>query len=412
MATEIRAPVLGESISEATVGKWFKQRGDAVKADEPLVELETDKVTLEVNAPAAGVLTEIVAETGQTVAIGALLGGLSLAPGASQPPASASPAPAKGSASTPKLAAPTAMPPAPSAAKIASENALELAGVAGSGKRGQVLKGDALEALAKAPAARPAAPIPSLAAAPTPIAARAPSAPEDAAREERVRLTKLRQTIARRLKDAQNNAAMLTTFNEVDMSEAMALRARYKDAFEKKHGAKLGFMGFFVKACVQALKEIPAVNAEIDGADLVYKNYYHLGVAVGTDKGLVVPVVRDADRLSIAGIEKAIADLAARARDGMLKIEEMQGGTFTITNGGVYGSLMSTPILNAPQSGILGMHKIQERPVAVGGKIEIRPMMYLALSYDHRVVDGKEAVTFLVRVKEALEDPARLVLDL
>ncbi|MGD0763837.1 MAG: 2-oxoglutarate dehydrogenase complex dihydrolipoyllysine-residue succinyltransferase [Roseiarcus sp.] len=412
MATEIRVPPLGESISEATVGKWFKQRGDAVKADEPLVELETDKVTLEVNAPAAGVLTEIVAETGQTVAIGALLGGLSLAPGASQPPAAASPAPAKGSASTPKLAAPTAMPPAPSAAKIASENALELAGVAGSGKRGQVLKGDALEALAKAPAARPAAPIPSLAAAPTPIAARAPSAPEDAAREERVRLTKLRQTIARRLKDAQNNAAMLTTFNEVDMSEAMALRARYKDAFEKKHGAKLGFMGFFVKACVQALKEIPAVNAEIDGADLVYKNYYHLGVAVGTDKGLVVPVVRDADRLSIAGIEKAIADLAARARDGMLKIEEMQGGTFTITNGGVYGSLMSTPILNAPQSGILGMHKIQERPVAVGGKIEIRPMMYLALSYDHRVVDGKEAVTFLVRVKEALEDPARLVLDL
>jgi 2-oxoglutarate dehydrogenase E2 component (dihydrolipoamide succinyltransferase) len=304
------------------------------------------------------------------------------------------------------------MPPAPSAAKIASENALDLAGVAGSGRRGQVLKGDALEALAKSPAARPAAPIPSLAAAPTPIAARAPSAPEDAAREERVRLTKLRQTIARRLKEAQNNAAMLTTFNEVDMSEAMALRARYRDAFEKKHGAKLGFMGFFVKACVQALKEIPAVNAEIDGADLVYKNYYHLGVAVGTDKGLVVPVVRDADRLSIAAIEKAIADLAARARDGMLKIEEMQGGTFTITNGGVYGSLMSTPILNAPQSGILGMHKIQERPVAIGGKIEIRPMMYLALSYDHRVVDGKEAVTFLVRVKEALEDPARLVLDL
>jgi 2-oxoglutarate dehydrogenase E2 component (dihydrolipoamide succinyltransferase) len=412
MATEIRVPPLGESISEATVGKWFKQRGDAVKADEPLVELETDKVTLEVNAPAAGVLTEIVAETGQTVAIGALLGGLSLAPGASLPPAAASPAPAKASASASKLAAPTAMPPAPSAAKIASENALDLAGVAGSGKRGQVLKGDALEALAKAPAARPAAPIPSLAAAPTPIAARAPSAPEDAAREERVRLTKLRQTIARRLKDAQNTAAMLTTFNEVDMSEAMALRARYRDAFEKKHGAKLGFMGFFVKACVQALKEIPAVNAEIDGADLVYKNYYHLGVAVGTDRGLVVPVVRDADRLSIAGIEKAIADLAARARDGMLKIEEMQGGTFTITNGGVYGSLMSTPILNAPQSGILGMHKIQERPMVVGGKIEIRPMMYLALSYDHRVVDGKEAVTFLVRVKEALEDPARLVLDL
>jgi 2-oxoglutarate dehydrogenase E2 component (dihydrolipoamide succinyltransferase) len=424
MATEIRVPVLGESISEATVGKWFKQRGDAVKADEPLVELETDKVTLEVNAPAAGVLTEIVAETGQTVAIGALLGGLSLAAGASLPPAAASPAPAKAAAaaklaaSASKLAAATAMPPAPSAAKIASDNALDLAGVAGSGKRGQVLKGDALEALARAPAARPAAPISSLAAAPTPIgaltpiAARAPSPPEDAAREERVRLTKLRQTIARRLKDAQNTAAMLTTFNEVDMSEVIAMRARYKDAFEKKHGAKLGFMGFFVKACVQALKEIPAVNAEIDGADLVYKNYYHLGIAVGTDKGLVVPVVRDADRLSVAGIEKAVADFGKRAREGTLTIEEMLGGTFTITNGGVYGSLMSTPILNAPQSGILGMHKIQERPMVVGGKIEIRPMMYLALSYDHRVVDGKEAVTFLVRVKEALEDPARQVLDL
>jgi 2-oxoglutarate dehydrogenase E2 component (dihydrolipoamide succinyltransferase) len=425
MATEIRVPTLGESISEATVGKWFKQRGDAVKADEPLVELETDKVTLEINAPAAGVLTEIVAETGQTVGIGALLGGLSLAAGASLPPPAANPAPAKAAApaaklaaSTAKLAASTTMPPAPSAAKIASENALDLAGVAGSGKRGQVLKGDALEALAKAQAARAAAPVvspaaaPSLIAALTPIAARAPSPPEDAAREERVRLTKLRQTIARRLKDAQNTAAMLTTFNEVDMSEVMAMRARYKDAFEKKHGAKLGFMGFFVKACVQALKEIPAVNAEIDGADLVYKNYYHLGIAVGTDKGLVVPVVRDADRLSVAGIEKAVADFGKRAREGTLKIEEMQGGTFTITNGGVYGSLMSTPILNAPQSGILGMHKIQERPMAVDGRIEIRPMMYLALSYDHRVVDGKEAVTFLVRVKEALEDPARLVLDL
>jgi 2-oxoglutarate dehydrogenase E2 component (dihydrolipoamide succinyltransferase) len=414
MATEIRVPALGESISEATVGKWFKQRGDAVKADEPLVELETDKVTLEVNAPAAGVLTEVVAETGQTVAIGALLGGLSLAAGASLPAAAASPAPAKAAAPAAKLAAPTAMPPAPSAARIASENALDLTRVAGSGKRGQVLKGDALAALAKAPAAKPAAPIAALTpiATVTPIAARAPSPPEDAAREERVRLTKLRQTIARRLKDAQNTAAMLTTFNEVDMSEVMTMRARYKDAFEKKHGAKLGLMGFFVKACVQALKEVPAVNAEIDGADLVYKNYYHLGVAVGTDKGLVVPVVRDADRLSVAGIERAIADLGARAREGALKIEEMQGGTFTITNGGVYGSLMSTPILNAPQSGILGMHKIQERPMVVGGRIEIRPMMYLALSYDHRVVDGKEAVTFLVRVKEALEDPARLVLDL
>ncbi len=399
MAIEIRVPTLGESISEATVGKWFKQRGDAVKADEPLVELETDKVTLEVNAPAAGVLTEIAAETGQTVAIGALMGGLAAA-GAAAAQAPASPAPA-----------PTAMPPAPSAAKIAGEHALDLSAVAGSGKRGQVLKGDVLDEIARAPAAKPAAPF--LAPAPAaPIAARAPSAPDDSAREERVRLTKLRQTIARRLKDAQNTAAMLTTFNEVDMSDVMAMRARYKDAFEKKHGAKLGFMGFFVKACVQALKEIPAVNAEIDGADLVFKNYYHLGIAVGTDRGLVVPVVRDADRLSVAGIEKSIADFGKRARDGSLKIEEMQGGTFTITNGGIYGSLMSTPILNAPQSGILGMHKIQDRPMAVGGKIEIRPMMYLALSYDHRVVDGKEAVTFLVRVKEELEDPARLVLDL
>jgi len=397
MAIDIRVPTLGESISEATVGKWFKQRGDAVKADEPLVELETDKVTLEVNAPAAGVLTEIAAETGQTVAIGALLGGLAVAA-----PVSGAPA--------------TAMPPAPAAAKLAAESALDLSLVAGSGKRGQVLKADALDAIAKAPApklaATAAAPAPVAAPAPAPIALRAPAAPDDSAREERVRLTKLRQTIARRLKDAQNTAAMLTTFNEVDMSEVMAMRARYKDAFEKKHGAKLGFMGFFVKACVQALKEIPAVNAEIDGADLVYKNYYHLGIAVGTDKGLVVPVVRDADRLSVAGIEKAIADLGKRARDGTLKIEEMLGGTFTITNGGVYGSLMSTPILNAPQSGILGMHKIQERPMVVAGKIEIRPMMYLALSYDHRVVDGKEAVTFLVRVKEALEDPARMVLDL
>jgi 2-oxoglutarate dehydrogenase E2 component (dihydrolipoamide succinyltransferase) len=418
MLTDIRVPTLGESISEATVGKWFKQRGDTVKADEPLVELETDKVTLEVNAPAAGVLTEIAVETGQTVAIGALLGGLTAdGAGAAKPAAKAPPA------GPPRSTAPTAMPPAPSAAKLAAEKAVDLSAVDGSGKRGQVLKGDVMEALAH-PAAAPApvapppvAPAPAAPApvAPTPVppaALRAPAAPEDSQREERVRLTKLRQTIARRLKDAQNTAAMLTTFNEVDMGEVMAMRTRYKDAFEKKHGAKLGFMGFFVKACVQALKDIPAVNAEIDGADLVYKNYYHLGIAVGTDRGLVVPVVRDCDALSVAGIEKAIADLGKRARDGALKIEEMQGGTFTITNGGIYGSLMSTPILNAPQSGILGMHKIQERPMVVGGKIEIRPMMYLALSYDHRVVDGKEAVTFLVRVKEALEDPARLVLDL
>jgi 2-oxoglutarate dehydrogenase E2 component (dihydrolipoamide succinyltransferase) len=409
MAIEIRVPTLGESISEATVGKWFKKAGETVRADEPLVELETDKVTLEVNAPGAGVLSEITAETGQTVAIGALLGQLS---GGATAPA-ASPAPAAAAKAAPK----TAMPPAPSAAKIAAEDRIDLSSVAGSGKRGQVLKGDVLAAAAAAngspPVVAPApapAPVPAPALAPLPVAR--PTTPDDSAREERVRMTKLRQTIARRLKDAQNTAAMLTTFNEVDMSEVMALRARYKEAFEKKHGAKLGFMGFFVKACVQALKEIPSVNAEIDGADLVYKNYCHIGIAVGTDKGLIVPVVRDADKLSIAEIEKTISDLGKRARDGRLKLEELQGGTFTITNGGIYGSLMSTPILNSPQSGILGMHKIQERPVAVGGKVEIRPMMYLALSYDHRIVDGREAVTFLVRVKEALEDPARLVLDL
>src|SRR5271170_3427881 len=406
MAIEIRVPTLGESISEATVGKWFKKAGEPVRADEPLVELETDKVTLEVNAPGAGVLSEISAETGQTVAIGALLGQLSGgAAAAAAAPAPAAPAKAAAPAPT------TAMPPAPSAAKIAAEDKIDLGSVAGSGKRGQVLKGDVLAAAA---AAKAPAPVVALAPAPAPMPAPVarPTTPDDSAREERVRMTKLRQTIARRLKDAQNTAAMLTTFNEVDMSEVMALRARYKEAFEKKHGAKLGFMGFFVKACVQALKEIPAVNAEIDGADLVYKNYCHIGIAVGTDKGLIVPVVRDADKLSIAEIEKTISDLGKRARDGQLKLEELQGGTFTITNGGIYGSLMSTPILNAPQSGILGMHKIQERPIAVGGKVEIRPMMYLALSYDHRIVDGREAVTFLVRVKEALEDPARLVLDL
>jgi 2-oxoglutarate dehydrogenase E2 component (dihydrolipoamide succinyltransferase) len=433
MATEIRVPTLGESITEATVGKWFKKAGDAIKADEPLVELETDKVTLEVNAPASGVLSEIAVPTGETVAVGALLGmvAASSAASASKPagaPAAASAAvapkdvngvaPKDVNGVAPKAPAPaaTTMPPAPSAAKIAAEQGVDLGAVAGSGKRGQVLKGDVLAALASpaptAPAAAPAPPLPAAARASIPDDAARASIPDDAAREERVRLTKLRQTIARRLKEAQNNAAMLTTFNEVDMTEVMALRGKYKDVFEKKHGVKLGFMGFFVKACVQALKDVPAVNAEIDGADLVFKNYYHLGIAVGTDKGLVVPVVRDADRLGIAGIEKAIADFGKRAREGQLKIEELQGGTFTITNGGIYGSLMSTPILNAPQSGILGMHKIQERPMVVNGKIEARPMMYLALSYDHRVVDGKEAVTFLVRVKEALEDPARLVLDL
>ena len=398
MAIDIRVPTLGESVTEATIGKWFKKPGDAVKADEPLLELETDKVTLEVNAPAAGVLAEIIAKDGDTVGVGALLGSITAgAAGATV-------------AETPKVVAaapviPVSAPASgPAVARISAETGVNPASVAATGKDGRVTKGDMLAAVATAGA--------TTTAPAAPIVARVPSTAVDGVREERVRMTKLRQTIARRLKDAQNTAAMLTTFNEVDMTEVMALRNRYKEVFEKKHGAKLGFMSFFVKACTQALKEIPAVNAEIDGTDLVYKNYYHVGIAVGTDKGLVVPVVRDADTLSLAGIEKTISDFGRRARDGQLKIDEMQGGTFTITNGGIYGSLMSTPILNAPQSGILGMHKIQERPMAVGGKIEIRPMMYLALSYDHRIVDGKEAVTFLVRVKEALEDPARLVLDL
>jgi 2-oxoglutarate dehydrogenase E2 component (dihydrolipoamide succinyltransferase) len=405
--TEIRVPTLGESVTEATIGKWFKQPGDPVAVDEPLVELETDKVTIEVPAPAAGVLGEIAAKDGQTVAVGALLG--QIKDGASAPAAKApapsverpasSPAPAK--ASSPDT------PLAPSVRKLAAESGMDAATVPGSGKDGRVTKGDMMAAIERA------------AAAPTPVAqpaaavqVRAPSPADDAAREERVKMTRLRATIARRLKEAQNTAAMLTTFNEVDMSAVMHLRGQYKDLFEKKHGTKLGFMGFFVKACVQALKEIPAVNAEIDGTDLIYTNYYHIGIAVGTERGLVVPVVRDCDAKSLAQIEKEIADFGRRARDGALKIEEMQGGTFTITNGGVYGSLMSTPILNAPQSGILGMHKIQERPMVVAGKIEARPMMYLALSYDHRIVDGREAVTFLVRVKEVLEDPARLVVDL
>ena len=401
MATEIRVPTLGESVSEATIGKWFKKPGDAVKADEPLLELETDKVTLEVNAPAAGVLAEIVAKDGDTVGVGALLGSIAAGSGAAAtaPAAAAAPAPAPAAAPAP-VAAAASHDHGPAVSRIAAESGINPASVAASGKDGRVTKGDMLAAVAAGPAVS------------APVAMRASSPADDASREERVKMTKLRQTIARRLKEAQNTSAMLTTFNEVDMTEVMALRNKYKDIFEKKHGNKLGFMGFFVKACVQALKELPAVNAEIDGTDLVYKNYYHIGIAVGTDKGLVVPVVREADQLSISGVEKTIADFGKRARDGQLKIDEMQGGTFTITNGGIYGSLMSTPILNAPQSGILGMHKIQDRPMVVAGKIEVRPMMYLALSYDHRIVDGKEAVTFLVRVKEALEDPARLVLDL
>jgi 2-oxoglutarate dehydrogenase E2 component (dihydrolipoamide succinyltransferase) len=408
--TEIRVPTLGESVSEATIGKWFKKPGDAVKKDEPLLELETDKVTLEVNAPEAGVLAEIVAADGVTVGVGALLGqitagGAGVATAPSTPATPAKIEPASVAVAPPVIPAPvaasTSMPPAPSAAKMMAETGVSVE--SGSGKRGQVLKEDVIAAAARGPVAAPA---------PAPVVARAPVAVDDASREERVKMSKLRQTIARRLKDAQNTAAMLTTFNEVDMSEVMALRTKYKDAFEKKHGTKLGFMGLFVKACVQALKELPGVNGEIDGTDLVYKNYYHVGIAVGTEKGLVVPVVRDADQLSVAGIEKTIAGYGKRAREGTLTVAEMQGGTFTITNGGIYGSLMSTPILNAPQSGILGMHKIQDRPVVVGGQIVIRPMMYLALSYDHRIVDGKEAVTFLVRVKECLEDPARLVMDL
>src|SRR5499426_1307533 len=416
---EIRVPALGESVTEATIGKWFKKPGDPVAVDEPLVELETDKVTIEVPAPAAGVLGDIAAKDGETVAVGALLG--QIREGAAAPAKATPPPPGRpdqrtatttpAAAETPRPQTGTkpeaAVPLAPSVRKIAAETGIDVSTVPGSGKDGRVTKGDMMAAIERA------------ASAPTPVAqtgaavqVRAPSPVDDAAREERVKMTRLRQTIARRLKEAQNTAAMLTTFNEVDMSAVMHLRNQYKDLFEKKHGVKLGFMGFFVKACVQALKEIPAVNAEIDGGDIIYNNYYHIGIAVGTDKGLVVPVVRDCDQKSLAQIEKDIADFGRRAHDGTLKIEEMQGGTFTISNGGVYGSLMSTPILNAPQSGILGMHKIEERPVVVGGKIEARPMMYLALSYDHRIVDGREAVTFLVRVKEVLEDPGRVVLDL
>jgi 2-oxoglutarate dehydrogenase E2 component (dihydrolipoamide succinyltransferase) len=419
VATEIVVPALGESVTTATVARWIKQQGETVSADEPLVELETDKVTIEVPAPAAGVLTDVAVKDGDTVAVGALLGAIKESPGAvpagrpdqktekakaidagpEQPKPREDATPVKAAAAKPAADAPLA----PSVRRLAAETGIDASAVPGTGKDGRVTKGDMLAAIERA------------AAQPTPVAAvqmRAPSPADDAAREERVRMTRLRQTIARRLKDAQNTAAMLTTFNEVDMTHVMALRTQYRDLFEKKHGIKLGFMGFFVRACVQALKEIPAVNAEIDGTDIVYKNYYHIGIAVGTERGLVVPVVRDCDQKSIAEIEKAIADFGRRARDGSLKIEELQGGTFSITNGGIYGSLMSTPILNAPQSGILGMHKIQERPMVVAGKIEARPMMYLALSYDHRIVDGREAVTFLVRVKESLEEPARLVLDL
>ncbi|MCH2249546.1 2-oxoglutarate dehydrogenase complex dihydrolipoyllysine-residue succinyltransferase [Cognatishimia sp.] len=394
-STDVMVPTLGESVTEATVSTWFKAVGDTVAQDEMLCELETDKVSVEVPAPAAGVLAEIVAPEGTTVDATAKLAVISESGGA------AAPAPAA-AAAAPAPAASKDVENAPSANKLMAEKGIDPAGVAGSGRDGRIMKEDVLKA-AIAPAAAPAAP----AAAP-----RAPVAAEDASREERVKMTRLRQTIAKRLKDSQNTAAMLTTYNEVDMTEVMALRNEYKDLFLKKHGVKLGFMSFFTKACVHALKEVPEVNAEIDGTDIVYKNYVHMGIAAGTPTGLVVPVIRDADAMSFAAIEKAIAEKGARARDGKLSMAEMQGGSFTISNGGVYGSLMSSPILNPPQSGILGMHKIQDRPMAINGKVEIRPMMYLALSYDHRIVDGKGAVTFLVRVKEALEDPRRLLMDL
>jgi 2-oxoglutarate dehydrogenase E2 component (dihydrolipoamide succinyltransferase) len=430
--TEIVVPTLGESVSSATVARWLKQAGEAVAADEPLVELETDKVTVEVNAPSAGVIESIAADTGAEVSPGAVLGVIGAAgagTGAAKPQAKAAaasgtaaapkppptPAPEAAGPAQPRVEAPrapsgpVAVPgaagahaPLPAAAKMMAEKGIAAEQIgAGSAKDGRIAKGDVIDFLSRAPA-QPAAPS-------APAGARAPRALEDG--EERVKMTRLRRTIALRLKEAQNTAAMLTTFNEVDMGAAMALRTEYRDAFEKKHGVRLGFMSFFVKACVAALKEFPAVNAEIDGDEIVYKNFVHMGIAVGGPSGLVVPVLRNADRMGFAEIEKTIGEFGRRARDGQLKLEELAGGSFTITNGGIYGSLMSTPILNPPQSGILGMHKIQERPMVVGGKVEVRPMMYLAVSYDHRIVDGKEAVSFLVRVKEGVEDPRRLVLD-
>jgi 2-oxoglutarate dehydrogenase E2 component (dihydrolipoamide succinyltransferase) len=413
MTTQIVVPPMGESVSEATVAKWLKKVGDAVKMDEPLVELETDKVTLEVNAAAAGIISEIKVQQGGNVGVGAVLGVIqegsaavsspSASATTSAPPPATKPAPANTSARPAPQPVASANPPAvmPAARKQAEDRGMNPYDIPGSGKGGRVTKEDVLSA-ASAPAARPS---------PAPRAPAQPSGPRNRAdMEERVRMTRLRQRIAERLKDAQNTAAMLTTFNEVDMSVLMALRAQHKEAFEKKYGAKLGFMSFFVKACILALKEIPSVNAEIDGEDLVYKNYYDIGVAVGTPQGLVVPVIRDADQKNFADIEKTVADLGKRARDGKLSMADLTGGTFTITNGGIYGSLMSTPILNPPQSGILGMHAIKERAVVINGKVEARPMMYLALSYDHRIIDGREAVTFLVRVKECIEDPERLLL--
>jgi 2-oxoglutarate dehydrogenase E2 component (dihydrolipoamide succinyltransferase) len=409
MSIEIKVPSMGESVTEATIARWFKKVGDTVARDEPLVELETDKVTVEVPSPSAGTLESIAVDTGASVEVGTVLGAISegsarAAPAKTEkpvaPPAKSAPAPVQ--AAPAKLAQPAQTAPVmPSVRRISEETGVSPSSVNGSGRDGRVTKGDMLSALEARAAERQVRPAPAVPSGPRP----------NAAREERVTMSRLRKTIALRLKESQNTAAQLTTFNEVDMTHVMALRNEYKETFEKKHHVRLGFMGFFVKACIAALKELPNVNGEIEGDDIVYKNYYDIGVAVSTERGLIVPVVRDADKLSLAGVESAINDFGARARDNKLKLEELQGGTFTISNGGVFGSLMSTPILNAPQSGILGMHKIQPRPVAIDNKIEIRPMMYLALSYDHRLVDGREAVTFLVRVKENLEDPQRLLLD-
>lgn len=415
---EITVPSLGESVTEATVAKWLKQQGETVAIDEPLVELETDKVTLEVNAPSAGVLSQIIVSAGENVGVGALLGKIEAAGASTATSAKASPAPQPtAAAAAPSKNASIQLPTqassqedqlSPTVRKMINDYNLDAHSIRGTGKDGRISKEDVLTYLSQQNGQAP-----SQARAPAPAPVRAPSAPrQEDPREERVRMSRLRQRIAERLKEAQNTAAMLTTFNEVDMSHVMKLRNEYKDAFEKKHGVKLGFMSFFVKACLNALKEIPAVNAEIDGTDLIYKNYYDIGVAVGSPQGLVVPVVRDADKMNFAGVEKTIADLGKKARDGKLSMDDLSGGTFTISNGGIYGSLMSTPILNPPQSGILGMHKIQERPIVIDGKIEVRPMMYLALSYDHRIIDGKEAVTFLIRVKECIEDPQRLLLDI
>ncbi len=410
MAVEIKVPALGESVTEATVAKWLVKVGDAVTIDQPLCELETDKVTVEVNASVAGSIASLAVEEGATIQVGAVLchieAGAAGAAAAPKPAAAAAPPPPKPAAPAPAPAAAPAPAGAnlaasgPAARKLAEETGVAASAIQPTGKDGRATKEDVLAALASVPAPSAAAAKPAVPAGPR----------SRADREERVRMTRLRRTIANRLKEAQNTAAMLTTFNEVDMTNVMALRERLKEDFEKKHGARLGFMSFFVKACIAGLKELPSVNAEIEGDELVYKNYYDIGVAVGTPQGLVVPVLRDADVLDFGGIEKGIGELGRKARDGKLSIADLTGGTFTISNGGVYGSLMSTPILNPPQSGILGMHKIQQRPMVVGGEIKARPMMYLAMSYDHRIIDGREAVLFLVRVKECIEDPERLLL--